>query len=51
MACVGTFSSLKKSLAASRRVTGSSVQTRVRLLGALNGSLKPMCPLRPMPSS
>ena len=38
-------------LAAARRVTGSSVQSRVRLLRTLNGSLKPMWPLLPMPSS
>ena len=35
MACVGTFSSLKKSLAASSRVIGSSVASRVRLLRRL----------------
>ena len=33
------------------RVTGSSVASRVRLFRGENGSLKPMCPLRPMPRS
>ena len=45
----GTFSSPKKSLAASRRVTGSSVTRRVRLWRVEPGSLKPMWPVRPMP--
>ena len=45
----GTFSSPKKSPAASRRVTGSSVTSRVRLSAPEPGSLKPMCPVRPMP--
>ena len=49
MACCGTFSSPKKSPAASRRVTGSSVTSRVRLLRVEPGSLNPMCPVRPMP--
>ena len=48
-ACCGTFSSPKKLLAASRRVTGSSVTRRVRLWRVEPGSLKPMCPVRPMP--
>ena len=47
----GTFSSPKKSLAASRRVTRSSVIRRVRLSRPEPGSLKPMCPVRPMPRS
>ena len=40
----GTFSSPKKPLAASRRVTGSSVTRRVRLWRVEPGSLKPMWP-------
>ena len=47
----GTFSSPKKLLAASRRVTGSSVTRRVRLWRGEPGSLKPMWPVRPMPST
>ena len=49
MAWCGTFSSPKKSPAASRRVTGSSVTRRVRLWRVEPGSLKPMWPVRPMP--
>ena len=51
MACVGTFHSPKKSLASARRVTGSSVHSRVRPLMPGNGSLLPICPLPPMPRS
>ncbi len=47
----GTYWSPKKSLAASSRVTRSSVISRVRLSGPLPGSLNPTCPVRPMPSS
>ncbi len=47
----GTYCSPKKSPAASRRVTRSSVISRVRLSRPLPGSLKPTCPVRPMPSS
>ncbi len=51
-ACVGTFSSPKNPLAASRRrVCGSSVTIRVRLLRELPGSLKAMCPWRPIPNN
>jgi len=49
MALRGTFHSPKKSLAASSRVTLSSVISRVRLARDEPGSLKPMCPVRPMP--
>jgi hypothetical protein len=51
MACSGTFHSPKKSLANARRVTGSSMHNRVRPPVPGNGSLLPMCPLRPMPRS
>ena len=47
----GTFSSPKKSAAASCRVTRSSVISRVRLSAPEPGSLNPMWPVRPMPSS
>ncbi len=47
----GTFSSPKKSAAASRRVTVSSVISRVRDSAPDPGSLKPMCPVLPMPSN
>ena len=49
MALRGTFYSPKKSLAASRRVTWSSVIRRVRLSRGEPGSLKPTWPVRPMP--
>ena len=49
IAWFGTFSSPKNPLAASRRVMLSSVTRRVRLFRGLPGSLKPMCPVRPMP--
>ena len=45
----GTYSSPKKSAAASRRVTASSVTRRVRLSAPDPGSLKPMWPVLPMP--
>ena len=51
MALRGTFSSPKKSLAASVTVTWSSVTSRVRVVGPEPGSLKPMWPVRPIPSS
>ena len=47
----GTCSSPKKSLAASVIVMWSSVIKRVRELRPEPGSLKPMCPVRPMPKS
>jgi hypothetical protein len=47
----GTCSSPKKSLAASWRVTRSSVIRRVRLKRPEPGSLKPTWPVRPIPSS
>ena len=47
----GTLSSPKKSAAASRRVTVSSVTSRVRESGGEPGSLKPICPLLPIPRS
>ena len=43
----GTLSSPKKSAAASCRVTGSSVTSRVRLSAPEPGSLKPMWPVSP----
>ncbi len=46
----GTLSSPKKSADASFRVTVSSVTSRVRSSGDEPGSLKPMCPLFPIPS-
>ena len=49
MALRGTFHSPKKSLAASIRVTRSSVIRRVRLSRGEPGSLNPTCPVRPMP--
>ena len=49
MARRGTFSWPKKSLAASIRVTRSSVISRVRLCLPEPGSLNPMWPVRPMP--
>ncbi len=47
----GTNSSPKKSAAASFRVMVSRVMSRVRLPCPEPGSLKPMCPVLPMPSS
>jgi hypothetical protein len=47
----GTLSSPKKSAEASRRVTASRWTTRVRLSSPDPGSLKPMCPVLPMPRS
>ncbi len=49
IASVGTLSSPKKSAAASRRVTVSNAIRRVRLSTPDPGSLKPMCPVLPMP--
>ena len=49
MARRGTFSIPKKSLAASMQVRRSSVIKRVWLSVPEPGSLKPMCPVRPMP--
>ena len=51
MAWLGTFSSPKKPAAASRRVMLSRVTMRVREVLGDPGSLKPMCPVRPMPST
>ena len=51
MAWLGTFSSPKNPLAASRRVMLSRVTVRVRLLRGLPGSLNPMCPVRPICTS
>ncbi len=48
-ASIGTLSSPKKSAAASRRVTVSSAISRVRLCTPEPGSLKPMCPVLPIP--
>ena len=51
IACNGTLSALKKLLAASARVCGSRVTIRVSELRGLPGSLKPMWPVRPIPSN
>ena len=47
----GTYSSPKTSAAASSRVTRSRCTSRVRLPAPEPGSLQPMCPVLPMPSS
>ena len=51
MALVGTFSLPPKSRDASRRVKSSKVTKRVPELGADPGSLKPICPVLPIPSN
>ena len=51
IASFGTYCSPKKSAAASRRVTLSRCTRRVRLFTPEPGSLKPMCPVLPMPRS
>ena len=47
----GTLSGAAKNRALSARVVAASATTRVRLSNGVPGSLKPMCPLRPIPST
>ena len=51
IAFVGTKDFPPKSRAASLRVKSSKVTKRVPELGAEPGSLKPMCPVRPIPNN
>ena len=47
--CIGTWAGVSKNRALSARVFGASVLIRVREANDDVGSLKPMCPLAPMP--
>ena len=51
MQCIGTWSGESKKRALSSRVCSVRVFTRVRDANELPGSLNPMCPSVPMPSS